>query len=205
MDAIFRDFAAAHNPSTLAPGQAPGYVLASTVSPEPPPADPARLYNFLRSSSPNSISTDLKYKLQYNPDLSLEKKEANAWIEVFSSFYKFAGYLLHAEEAQNSGRAKEADWSGVYDTWKDVVTSLHKGYQSGAFAAWTIPCLYIAGKYLRVFAIKADERTASQRDSGLAFGGIQEEDAFDPDSQHEKLEDAARAINRIFSLCIGDR
>lgn len=205
MESIFRDFAAAHNPSTLAPGQAPGYVLASTISPEPPSSEPARLYDFIRSSSPHSISTDLKYKLQYNPDLSLERKEANAWIEVFACFYKFAGYLLHAEEAQNSGRPKEADWSGVYDTWKEVVNALHKGYQSGVFAAWTIPCLYVAGKYLRVFAIKADESTASQRDSGLAFGGIQEEDAFDPDSKHEKLEDAARAINRIFSLCIGDR
>jgi hypothetical protein len=205
MDAIFRDFAAAYNPSTLPPGKLPGYVLASTICPEPPADEPARLYNFLRSTNLHSIQTDLRYKLQYNPDLQLEKKEATTWIEVFTAFYKFVALLLTAEEAQNAGHAKEADWSGVYDAWKDVVNALYKGYQSTVFAAWTIPCLYNAGKYLRVFAIKADDKTASQRDSGLAFGGIQEEDAFDPDSKHEKLEDAARQINRIFGLCISDR
>lgn len=205
MDSIFRDFAAAHNPHTLAPGVASGYLLASTISPEAPQQEPARLYDFLRSSSPHSIATDLKYKLQYNPDLRLDRKESTAWIEVYTAFYKFAGHLVTAEEAQNIGRVQDADWSGVYDSWKEVANVLYKGYQSTLFRAWTVPCLYTAGKYLRVFAIKADDKTASQRDSGLAFGGIQEEDAFDPDSKHEKLEDAARQINRIFGLCISDR
>ncbi|KAK5171121.1 COP9 signalosome (CSN) subunit [Saxophila tyrrhenica] len=205
MDSIFRDFAAAHNPATLPIGKAPGYVLASTICPEPPADEPARFYNFLRSTNAHSITTDLKYKLQYNPDVQLSKQEAAAWMEVFTTFYRFVGFLVAAEEAQNAGQAREADWSGVYDSWKDVVNALYKGYQSTVLAAWTIPCLYVAGKYLRVFAIKADEKTASQRDSGMAFGGIQEEDAFNPDSKNEKLEDAARQINRIFGLCISDR
>lgn len=198
MDQIFQDFVQAQNTSY-------GYLLASTISPEPPPNDPARLYNFLRSSNPHSIQTDLRYKLQYNPDLRLEKKEANAWLEVFTVFYRFVAHLMAAEEASNGGKAKDANWSGVYDVWKEVVNTLHKGYQASLFAAWTIPCLYNAGKYLRVFAIKADETSASQRDSGIAFGGIQEEDVLNPDSKNEKLEDAARQINRIFSLCISDR
>jgi COP9 signalosome complex subunit 12 len=205
MDAIFQDFAAAHNPSVLPPGTSPGYLLASTISPEPPRNDPARFYNFLRSTNLHSIQTDLRYKLQYNPDLQLEKKEAAAWIEVFTAFYKVVALLLSAEEAQNAGHPKDADWTGVYDAWKEVVNALYKGYQSTVFTVWTIPCLYVAGKYLRVFAIKADEKTASQRDSGFAFEGIQEEDAFNPDSKYEKLEDAARQINRIFGLCISDR
>ena len=178
MDPLFLDFASAYN--TLN-----GYLLATTLSPEPPSSDPARLYAFQRSSNSYSVQTDLRYKLQYNPDLQLDKKEANAWLDVFSVFYTFVGTLLSAEEAQNAGRGRDADWARVYDGWKDVVSALYKGYQANVF--------------------KADEKIASQRDSGLAVGGIQEEDAFNPDSKNEKLEDAARQINRIFGLCISDR
>ena len=198
MDAVFVDFANAY--STLN-----GYLLATTLSPEPPASDPARLYSFQRSSNSYSIATDLRYKLQYNPDVQLDKKEANAWLDVYTQFYAFVGSLLAAEEAQNAGHFRDADWAKVYDAWKDVVNTLYKGYQSNVFGAWTLPCLYIAGKYLRIFAIKADEKIASQRDSGFAFGVLQEEDAFNPDSKNEKLEDAARQINRIFGLCISDR
>lgn len=198
MDQIFLDFVQAQN-------NANGNNLATTISPEPPAHDPARLYNFLRSSNPHSIQTDLRYKLQYNPELRLDKKEANAWLEVFSVFYKFVAHLVAAEDASNAGHPRDANWAGVYDAWKDVVNALHKGYVASVFTAWTIPCLYIAGKYLRVFAIKADENSASQRDSGIAFGGIPDEDALTSDNKNEKLEDAARQINRIFSLCISDR
>lgn len=198
MDAVFADFATAHNTTN-------GYLLATCISPEPPQTDPARLYNFQRSTNAFSVQTDLRYKLQYNPDLRLDKREAAAWLDVFTAYYSIVEKLLAAEELQNAGRNNEADWVNVYDGWKAVVNALHKGYSGGWFEAWTIPCLYLAGKYLRIFAIKADEKSASQRDSGLAFGGLQEEDAFDVSSRNEKLEDAARQINRLFSLCISDR
>ena len=87
MDAIFDDFAAAY-------GSYDGYLLSGTISPEPPAKDPARFYNFLRSSNPHALQTDLRYKLQYNPHLSLDKKEAAAWIEVFTVLYKFAALKL---------------------------------------------------------------------------------------------------------------
>lgn len=198
MEAIFQDFIIAQNAKK-------GNVLASTISPEPPSDDPARLYNFLRSSNPHSLQTDLRYKLQYNPELALPRSEAIAWLEVFTAFYKFVSYLVSAEEATNAGHTKDADWTSVYEGWKEVVNALIRGYSQNLFSVWTIPCLYKAGKYLRVFAIKADENSASQRDSGISYGGIQEEDVIDPASKHEKLEDAARQINRIFSLCVGDR
>lgn len=199
MDAIFSEFAAAD-------ASEQGYALAATISPEPPKHDPARLYNFYRSANAHSLQTELRYRLQYNPNLQLDKQEASAWIEVFAAFHKFTGVLLGAEEVQNSGREVEARWGDVYELWKDVVTALVKGYQNGAFYAWTIPCLYVAGKYLRVFAIKADDSAALQKGNGFAYGGgIQEEDAFGTGGKHEKLEDAARQINRIFGLCVSDR
>lgn len=201
MDVLFDDFATAHSD----PSGPNGYLLATTISPEAPRHDPGRLYNFRNSINQFSVRTDLQYKLQYNPGLALDKKEAAAWLDVFAQHHKFVGSLLAAEELQNVGRTNEADWARVYEEWKDVVNALFRGYQNGALAAWTIPCLYVAGRYLRIFAIKADYKIASQRDSGLVFGGMQEEDAFDPSSKNDKLEDAARQINRIFGLCVGDR
>lgn len=198
MDSIFEDFAAAN-----ATGN--GYALASTISPEPPSHDPARLYSFYRSTNAFSVQTDLRYKLQYNPKLQLDKQEATAWVEIFTAFHKLTGVLLSAEEAQNSNREAEAKWGDVYEAWKDVVNALVKNYQSGALFVWTLPCLYVAGKYLRVFAIKADESAALQKGNGFSYGGIQEEDAFGTGGKHEKLEDAARQINRIFGLCVSDR
>ncbi|KAK1084491.1 COP9 signalosome (CSN) subunit [Friedmanniomyces endolithicus] len=199
MEALWDDFATAQNTCN-------GYLLATTISPEAPATDPARLYNFNRGTNAYSLQTDLRYKLQYNPSLHLEKKEAAAWHEVFTAFYAFTGKLLAAEEAQTASRPREADWSSVYDSWKEVLSAVYRGYSGNVFEAWTIPCLYVVGKYLRIFAIKADEQAAaSQRDSGLAFGELQEEDAFGAASKNEKLEDAARQINRIFALCLGDR
>lgn len=198
LDLLFDDFGTAQ-------AQENGYLLASTISPVPPKHDPGRLYNFRNGINQFSVRTDLQYRLQYNPGLQLDKQEATAWLEVFTLYHKFVGSLLQAEELQNVGRTKEADWTKVYDEWKDVVNALYNGYHKNAFAAWTQPCLYTGGRFLRIFAIKADENVARQRDSGMAFGGIQEEDAFDPSSSNEKLEDAARQINRIFGLCIGDR
>lgn len=198
MNSLFADF-------TKAYGTLDGYLLSTTISPIPPPSDPARLYNFHRSANAFSLPTDLRYKLQYNPDLQLDRKESQAWQEVFVAFWKCVSLLLAAEEAQNVGSGQEADWNAVYDAWKDVVNTLYRGYQANLFGAWTIPCLYMAGKYLRNFAIKADEKAAStQRDSGMSFG-LQEEDVLGSESKNEKLEDAARQINRIFGLCIADR
>ncbi|EGP92497.1 unnamed protein product [Zymoseptoria tritici ST99CH_3D1] len=200
-DALFDDFAAAHED----PSGPNGYLLASTISPEAPKHDAGRLYNFRNGINQYSVRTDLQYKLQFNPVLQLSKKEATAWVDIFAFYHKFVGSLIQAEELQNIGRAQDGDWPRVYEEWKEVVNALFRGYQTAGFGAWTIPCLYVAGRYLRIFAIKADEKIASQRDSGLAFGGIEEEDAFDPSSKNEKLEDAARQINRIFGLCVGDR
>lgn len=90
----------------------------------------------------------------------------------------------------------------MYEAWKEMTSLLIRGYQNYGFEAWTIPCLYAAGKYLRVFAIKADdERSASTDQGGATFG-----DDFDPEMEaHQLLEDCARQLNRIFNLCLNDR
>jgi len=89
----------------------------------------------------------------------------------------------------------------VYDAWKEVANALIRGYTNCGFEAWTVPCLYVAGKYLRIFAIKADEGT------GNGIGAVTNfQDDFNPEAEkNEKLEDAARQLNRIFQICLADR
>lgn len=185
-----------------------GYDLAGTLSPVPPKNDSGRLYALHRDSNAFSIQSDFRHALSHNPACKLDRQEVSAWTDVFVAYWKAVGEILVAEESLNLGKnaskpqAKIANWDKVYNAWKDVLNALLRGYQNEAFEAWTIPCLYITGKYLRVFAIKADE-AASQK--GQTSFNAFEDDIGDAEGGNEKLEDAARQINRVFSLCIGDR
>ncbi|KAK3072226.1 COP9 signalosome (CSN) subunit [Teratosphaeriaceae sp. CCFEE 6253] len=202
MDALWDDFATAQRKED-------GYLLASTLSPGPPASDPSRLEAFQRWTSSSSLQTDLRYKLQYNPALSLTKPAAGAWLDVFTAYHAFTATLLAAEAARNAGSTSDADWSAVYESWKEVMNAVYRGYSGDAFANWTIPVLYLVGKYLRLFAIRADaSRAAVQRDSGMDFGSSLAEGeaaAMTTTAKSDKLEDAARQINRIFALCLSDR
>lgn len=99
----------------------------------------------------------------------------------------------------------QASWNNLYEAWKEVANVLIRGYSSGSFEAWTVPCLYVVGKYLRIFAIKADENTGSNGgNNGSEVNGFQ--DDFNPEAgKNEKLEDAARVLNRMFTICVSDR
>ncbi|KAK3114356.1 COP9 signalosome (CSN) subunit [Teratosphaeriaceae sp. CCFEE 6253] len=203
MDALWDDFATAQRKED-------GYLLASTLSPVPPASDPSRLEASQRWTNSHSLQTDLRYKLQYNPALSLTKQAAGAWLDVFAAYHAFTATLLAAEAAQqNAGRTPDADWSAVYESWKEVLNAVYRGYSGDVFANWTIPVLYLVGKYLRLFAIRADaSRAAVQRDSGMDFGSSLAEGeaaAMTTTAKSDKLEDAARQINRIFALCLSDR
>ena len=84
------------------------------------------------------------------------------------------------------------------------MNALHRGYTNYGFEAWTIPCIYVGAKNLRVFAIKADRQRNSS--STLDNAGMSFQDDFDPESgKNQQLEDCARQLNRMFQLCLSDR
>ena len=87
-----------------------------------------------------------------------------------------------------------------------MLSLLIRGYNNHGFEAWTIPCLYVACKHLRVFAIKADaERNSTNALDNAAASNFQDDD-FNPESeQHKILEDCARQLNRVFNVCLSDR
>lgn len=188
MDIVFRDFKQAQLVAS-------GPLLSTTITPICPPEDPNRLQNFHAASSSFSIQQDVRYGILHhaNTDARFSKSEGQAWVEVYVAYWKAIGKII----------AVSPDWIKVYEAWKEVANALIRGYSSAGFQAWTVPSLYVAGRYLRVFAIKAD---AGARDRGATvFNGGFQDDLVGDVGKNEKLEDAARVINRMFTLCISDR
>lgn len=92
----------------------------------------------------------------------------------------------------------------MYEAWTELLNVLIRGYQNSGLEAWTIPCLYMVCKHLRVFAMQADE----ERNHSNAFDDTAAalQDDFDPETnKRQRLEDCARALSRVFMLCQTDR
>lgn len=121
-------------------------------------------------------------------------------MDLYVTYWKAVGEILDAECMRN-----EANWLKVYEAWKEVANVLIRGYSSAGFQAWTVPCLYVIGQYLRIFAIRADASMKNSPQDGVFGAGSFQDDIVGEYSKNERLEDAARMINRIFTLCISDR
>lgn len=195
MDILFRKFRDAHITGS-------GSLLATTIVPISPAENPNQLQAFYHGSSSFSIASDIRSGIlaHSNTDVRFLKPEGNAWADLYVAFWKAIGELLDVESSTSN-----AGWVRVYELWKEVANVLIRGYSSAGFQAWTVPCLYVAGQYLRIFAIKADEGVRSSgQDVGFGTAGFQD-DVVRDFGKNERLEDAARMINRMFTLCISDR
>ena len=192
MDTLFHDFKQAQLAGS-------GPLLATTITPLAPQTNPIRLRKIHSASNSFSVISDVRYGLldHKHTDLRFSKAEGNAWVDVYVAYWKALGAILEAESA-----GADYDWTKVYEAWKDVANALIRGYSSAGFGAWTVPCLYVAGKYLRIFAIKADE---SSKEGGSNGNPVIQDDIVGENGGREKLEDAARVLNRVFTLCISDR
>ncbi|KAL9577024.1 MAG: hypothetical protein Q9212_006644, partial [Teloschistes hypoglaucus] len=198
MDTVFQTFHQAQSRFV-------GPLLATTLSPIPPKDDPTLLRRFHSDSNVFSIQSDIQKYIKARPSY-LALAEANAWIDIYVAYWKALGGILRAE----TGHHRD-DWAiKVYEAWKEILTLLIRGYSpTSGFEAWTMPCLYTVGKYLRVFAIKADEEQS--KTSGQNGGPVKMDldglgdDVMDSVEKNKWLEDAARVINEVFRLCISDR
>lgn len=182
-----------------------GYVLASTLVPVSPPNNPTYLQHLYSSTTPQNIETDIRYATIYNSALQLPRKEATAWCELYIAYHHTVAAVA-AAEYPSTFPAQRKPWGQVYERWKEVANALHRGYSTAGFAAWTVPALYTIGRYLRFFAIKADdEANATTTLDDVPTATTIGEDIADAHEENAHLEDCARQINRLFSLCISDR
>jgi hypothetical protein len=84
---------------------------------------------------------------------------------------------------------RECPHLGSFETKTLIVLSFRAVFRgfSGGWANWLLPVLYTVCRDLRVFAIRADIEDKGEGKSA------------------EKLEDAARTLNKMFTLCLSDR
>lgn len=192
MDSLIRTFSNAQTSRD-------GYQLAQTLSPDLPQQ---QLQAIWKSCGHHDAQNVIKRGIQNSTSgfEKLPKDEVQGWSDVYLAYWKAIGELLPA-----LNQAPQSSWTKVYDAWKELLSALYRGYIGQGFEAWSIPCLYVVAKNLRIFALKADEERNNNVAAGDTSGQIFQDD-FDPESeQHQKLEDCARQLNRIFTLCLNDR
>ncbi|KAJ9161486.1 Protein CSN12 [Coniochaeta hoffmannii] len=192
MDTIFREFGEAF-------AQQNGYQLSQTLTPRLP-RDMIRV--IWRSANHHDVKSILRREIQNSSSTlmtRLPREEVDGWVEVYYTYWKSCEHLLAVQEG-----SPNASWTKVYEAWKEMLNALHRGYTNHGFEAWTIPCIYVGAKNLRIFAIKADQQrnsSSTQENTGMSF-----QDDFDPESgKNQQLEDCARQLNRMFQLCLSDR
>ncbi|KAJ5679133.1 PCI/PINT associated module [Penicillium macrosclerotiorum] len=175
-----------------------GDSLGAVFAPIATPNNPHRLRSFYESSNAQFLNEDLTAALFHGKSPKLPKAEQNSWVEIFTAYWEAVGEILKYES-----RHPGASVLAILTTWKKVANALIRGYSISKFniPAWTLPCLYTVGKYLRTFAIKADLEAASRGSSSFGF----QDDVAADVGKNENLEEAARIMNRMFTLCLSDR
>ncbi|KAI0169365.1 PCI domain-containing protein [Hypoxylon sp. FL1284] len=197
MDILIHDFRTAYKGMK-------GDGLAETLNPDVQ-TNAAKFQALWGRGNARDATTNLEflfYSDSSRPRMSQE--ETTGWVEIYLSFWKAVGELLAVHGLRTDAKASNSSWMTVYEAWKDLTLLIIRGYTHHEFENWTIPCLYVAGKYLRLFAIQGDEERR-RTDTGDASDTIMQDD-FDPEQEENKLlEDCARILNRIFQTCLNDR
>ncbi|KAI1912895.1 COP9 signalosome (CSN) subunit [Ophidiomyces ophidiicola] len=160
---------------------------------------PPELHSFYSFTNALNVVSDVRYALLDDRVTSIKftKTEASLWVDIFVAFWKIAAELVKFESDPRS-----APWGRIFILWKEIANLVIKGYSNCGLQAWTLPCLYTTGKYLRRHAIKADTENETNPD---APGGSFEEDVMSDVHKNKNLEEASRVINRMFTLCLHDR
>lgn len=201
MSSIFAQFKQAQTSGS-------GDDLAATLIPESTPQDPNRIRSFYYFTNSASVDADIRYALLRDraTGVKLPTDEGNAWVELFVAFWKAAREIVALEESssqsQPQSQSQAGSWSRLFNAWREVANLLLRGYSAGGFEAWTLPCLYVVGKYLRIFAMKADAENVR---NPAAFSANYNDDVISDVNPREKLEESSWVLNRMYTTCLHDR
>ncbi|KAK1510943.1 PCI domain-containing protein [Colletotrichum tamarilloi] len=199
MEPLFEEFRNAYKTRS-------GYSLAQTLQPFSPVNKPDKLQSIYLSTNVQEAKSDIKYMLlgrgSGSKKFKLDHEETTGWVEVYTAYWKAIGEILKVEGDSAAG-GRSSSWTKVYESWKEFTTALIRGYTNYGFEAWTIPCLYLAGKHLRLFAISSDEERST---TDATADAMELADDYDPDLEKQKqLRDCEQQLKRIFTLCLSDR
>lgn len=192
MSILFSDFHEAQR-------EGAGPLLASCLAPINSESDPKRLWSFSQLSNHQTVEADIRYHvIQDRNAVKLNKAEANQWVQIFIHLWKCIRELSLIE----AGRG--GDWNAAFKAYKDLCINLGRGYTNFGFQAWTIPCMYTAGKYLRIIAAKADANAGDTSPHTNGFTNGLSDDITDTNEKNDKLQDAARTLQQMLSICRTD-
>lgn len=194
MNELFDEFANAYQTRN-------GYHLARSLAPVAPPTEPHKLTRVWQSTNHHSAKGDVKHFLKASSGhrAGPDRDELEGWTEVYTAYWKATGEILAGEKGTGS-------WTKVYEAWRDLTSALIRGYNNFGFEAWTIPCLYMVGKYLRLFAINSDSERRREAANQPMSGPMIVQDDFDADQEKQgQLRDCEQHLKRMFTLCLNDR
>lgn len=176
-----------------------GNLLASCLAPISPASDPGRLAALASITNFQNVQRDIRsYLFGGQHAIKLPKNESSQWVEIFVALWKCARELSLIE--QN----RQGNWDRAFKAYKEVCTFLNRGYSNYGFQAWTIPCMYTAGKYLRLIAIRADEAAVRSSPNGFGLASDLADDMADDGTSNARLQDAARTLQQMISVCRSD-
>ncbi|KAK5070085.1 COP9 signalosome (CSN) subunit [Lithohypha guttulata] len=176
-----------------------GHLLASCLAPVNTTSDPKRLWSFSQLTNYQAVEADIRWHIiQDQNAVRREKAEANQWVQVFICLWKCIRELANIETGQG-GR-----WNVAFQAYKELCVALCRGYSHCGFQAWTVHCMDVAGKYLRVLASKADSESTNAVESGSGFVNGLSDDVAENSEKNEKLMEAARTLSQMISTCRND-
>lgn len=125
-------------------------------------------------------------------DSGFSERGWDAWSDAIVAFWTLANETEsdHPQRMQiNVGNETKDVGPAGRAYLKQVVffTAIHRGFTNTGWPHWCLPVLYAACRWMRVYALRADEEN---RRDGL---------------KAEWLEDAARNLNKAFMACLSDR
>ena len=194
-----------------------GEAIARSLSLVPPADDPDRLRRFVNSTNSQTVDSEIRDRITYSRSGRCSRQEADGWVLVYSAFWKAAVEIVNVEEGHSKARSffskailtlctltiSQSSWTTTYEAWNNVVSIVSRGFATFGFERWALPVLEMCAKTLRDLALQADEerRDTQGQTNTTSFG-----DDFDLESEeHQKLEDCARQLNKLFNLCLNDR
>lgn len=141
--------------------------------------------SFAYSSNAAQINEVVRRELGSLRSAGFTNNGKEIMIETVVAFWNVV-YELERSGVTTHREHDEGYWPKVYAAQRTVMGLVCRGFNTGGWANWMLPMLYSTCRYLREFAMAADDEDSKAENAS-------------------SLEDAARHLNKGFTLCLSDR
>ncbi|KAI5785887.1 hypothetical protein EDC01DRAFT_692859 [Geopyxis carbonaria] len=160
------------------------------------PRSPTHAQSFAYSSNHAAILSTVRSELLPARSASgLPSKAMDTLIDAVAALWEVVYELERGALEPAPGY-----WARAYRQQRELMALVVRGFGSAGWPCWCLPVLYEGCRALTELAVAADAEEAEGRakEAGRALGRQKAEKA-------ENLEEAARQLNRAFTLCLSDR